>query len=525
MRRISYLIALIMSLYILSFSVQSAEFVDMGIPENSETEYEGYIVTLKNPEDIQQPDGALFGEGMLFSEMTQQDFYEFIDENVDNTSAVIPEINMMKVDDEETLQQLKDAGLVQSYEPDYKMYLLGYDYTENPHFSSQWGHGYINSQYAWNAGVFGKDVRVAVIDSGVYPHKDLVNNLAEGYNYVDNNTNTTDSLGHGTFVAGIIASQCNNLATVGLAHRATIVPLKVTDAGTFAMSNAIKAMKDAVDLYDCDVINMSLGTTVSSSELQSALSYVIGRDGGAILVAAAGNGHNNDYECYIYPAAYDSAISVANAQVSGDTLVIKSTSTHNDKVDIAAPGTSVYSLDNSESGVASGSGTSFACPYVAAAAALVKSVMPSINQAQFNVALQYSANTKYITETQGKNYWGNGLLDVKALVEFVLKVQYGDFYLSAADEQEYGDNTSVYLTNLTSGTKKFGNVVIYNYITNETGMSRLNAIKFVPAVLNSGESMEISFNDLGMFGEVKYSMLSDNLKPLINPVREVTVNE
>lgn len=495
----------------------------------------GYIVTLVSKTETVESDGALFSEGVP-GNLLGEDVVEFVDENVCNTTSLIPEIGMIKVEDEETLQQLIDAGLVEYYEPNIMMELFGYDYAANPYFSSQWGHKAINSDYAWNAGIFGKDVRVAVIDSGVYPHNDLLHCLAEGKNYAreivtDENgkeievcdpTDTVDDLGHGTFVSGIIAAQSNNIATVGLAHRATIVPLKVCQGDSVNMSYAIQAMKDAVDIYDCDVINMSLGTTTNSSALQSAVSYVISK--GAIVVAAAGNYRDT---FYLYPASIDTVVSVGNAEKSGSTYIIRSTSQHNDRVDIAAPGTSVYSLNTTNSGVVIKTGTSFACPYVAAAAALAKCIMPEIKQAQFEIALKKTANASYITETQDSTYWGAGMLDVKALLKYILNDKYKEdgFYLSPPDEQIYGNNTSVYLTNLSSTNEvNFGSVMLYNHFA-KGSVNVLNSIKIIPAVLGADKSMEISFTSNGMLGQVKYTMLSDKMKPLIHPVRTVTVEE
>ena len=492
-------------------------------------EYNGYIVSVKNAFADGTAEAALLGEGVLFSEgnllaeLSEEEFVEFIDENVDGTSTVIKEIGMMKVDDEETLQMLKDSGLVVSYEPDYKMYLMGYDYEKNPGFSYQWGHTAIKSQYAWNAGVFGKGVRVAVIDSGVYPHRDIASNLAPGRSYVDKMDENVDSIGHGTFVAGIIAAQCNSYETVGLAHGATIVPFKVTDEKSFDMSKAILAMYDAVIQFDCDVINMSLGTPSSSDELKRAVDYIVSRSTAVILVAAAGNAGTTAYS---YPASYDLVVSVANAEKTQDGYIIRSTSQHNDKVNVAAPGAYVYSLNNSNSGYKYGSGTSFACPYVSAAAALVKSILPGFNQEQFNLLISNYSDDSYITEQQGTDYWGAGLLDVEMMIKAALSaycygVNQGDFYMSPPETEEDTGNTSVYITSipLSPNYLSKAKLVAYNYLTTAGGATRLNRIKFVPVNLKAYNSMEVSLTDLGLDGDIKYSLISENINPLTYPVR------
>ncbi len=496
----------------------------------------GYIVTVKSDFSFLQGQAHLFGESIIPSHYDSEQAVEFIAENIDSATPLISEIGMMKVDNKETLDELIGLGLVESYEPNIKLYLLGYDYSQNPNFSHQWGHTAVKSSYAWNAGVFGNGVRVAVIDSGVYPHNDLSHCLATGYNYIYNNTDTTDNVGHGTFVSGIISAGCNNIATVGLAHNATIVPLKVTDDKSFYLDITIQAIRDAVDIYDCDVINLSFGTTSNSTQLQSAISYAVSK--GALVVAAAGNGveykvtdeYGNvtstyDYECYIYPAAYDIVISVGNVQKTSESYIIRSTSTHNDRLDIASPGTLVYSLSNTANGYTTDSGTSYACPYVSAAAALAKSLNPTLTQAAFNIILKKTADSSYITENQDSDYWGYGLLDVEKMVKFILSDMYDQLYISPVDTGYGGKSTSVYITNLTNTSVNFGNIILYNHTLNTYGKSVLDKVKVIPVNLGIDESLEIPFTSLGMFGKVKYTMLSDKLKPLFPEVRTVTVAE
>ena len=122
-----------------------------------------------------------------------------------------------------------------------------------------------------------------------------------------------------------------------------------------------------------------------------------------------------------------------------------------------------------------------------------------LNQAQFMLSLDYSANKSYITETQGSEWWGSGLLDVGALVKFMIQMTYDDdFYVSPADEQVYGNNTSIYITNIENRTGKLGKIALYNYIDIGDKSKRLNRIRFVPVNLVVDKSMEISLTQLGM---------------------------
>lgn len=478
-------------------------------------DYDGYIVTLKS--DVSLSSINLMSPELADVVLTESELCDALDEAFDEISTVIPELGIIKVENEEMLSYLEQCGVVEKSEPNIYLYLQGYDYSQNADFSNQWGHTAVKSNYAWNAGIFGTDVKVAVIDSGVYPNADIVENLLTGYNYVDGNEETSDIVGHGTFVAGIIAAQCNDINTVGLAHRAKIVPLKITDGSEVGLSKVIQAIREAVDKFDCDVLNLSFGTSTNSESLYSAVTYAVSK--GAVVVAAAGNYGVTDF---IYPASYDNVISVGNVKRSGSGYAISSTSQHNEKVDIAAPGTDVYSLKNEESGSKAWTGTSFSCPYVSAAAALVKSIAPETNCSTFKYVLKRSADASYKTAEQDDEYWGAGLLDVKALLKLFLKDN-GNFYVSSPDKQTDKKNTSIYITNLTEKEAKLGNMVLFTDET-ENGAARLKSVKWIPVTLGADKSLEISFNAYGMFGNVKYTMLTDSLKPLFKCLKTVKVD-
>ena len=101
-----------------------------------------------------------------------------------------------------------------------------------------------------------------------------------------------------------------------------------------------------------------------------------------------------------------------------------------------------------KNGTREGTGTSFACPLVAAAAALSKSVDKDITPSEFDAFLRQSADSSYITQSQGSDWWGSGLLNVEGLLRLVLQNKgYDSFYLSDIDVDDTG-NSNVVLTNL-----------------------------------------------------------------------------
>ena len=79
-------------------------------------------------------------------------------------------------------------------------------------------------------------------------------------NYFDGIDDVSDNIGHGTHVSGIIAAEMNSLGIVGTAPNVKIVPLKCFDSSLDTDADMlISAIYDAVDVYDCQIINMSWG--------------------------------------------------------------------------------------------------------------------------------------------------------------------------------------------------------------------------------------------------------------------------
>lgn len=269
----------------------------------------------------------------------------------------------------------------------------------------------INAQAGWEVEAYGNDIRVAVIDSGCAEHEELKNNLLGGKNYFTGSTDVTDNDGHGTHVAGIIASQLDGTGVAGVAPKAKIVPLKCFDPSKSTyVDDLLKAIYDAVDLYHCKVINMSWGLTANNPALKEAIDYAYEK--GVIMVAAVGNyGSKTLY----YPAAYSNVIGVASV---GADKVRSSFSQCNNSVLVAALGENVRSA-NTEGGYLYMSGTSQATPMVAGVAAVALSIDGKLTNSKFTQLLIETA------EDLGANgydvYYGYGLVNEKALVEKLMQ--------------------------------------------------------------------------------------------------------
>jgi len=271
---------------------------------------------------------------------------------------------------------------------------------------------FIKAETGWDLERGNASVVVAVIDTGVaYENYAVPPNEAgevtggayaqapdlagtsfvAGYDFVHGDDHPNDQNGHGTHVSGTIAETTDNAADVaGLAHHCSIMPIQVLD---YSGSGAISVIADGIDfarLHGANVVNMSFGGDQFSDVLKKACDDANGA--GLTLCAAAGNSSS---PVLMYPAAYDSVISVAAVDYNG---VITGYSNYGFGLDISAPGGDNYADLNGD-GYGDGvlqmtynqmydpnsgapadvttfanvflQGTSMACPHVSALCALI----------------------------------------------------------------------------------------------------------------------------------------------------------
>jgi subtilisin family serine protease len=226
---------------------------------------------------------------------------------------------------------------------------------------------------------------VAVIDTGVHgTHPDLASNLAPGWNFVKSNSDTSDLLGHGTAVAGVIAAASNNgIGVAGVSWHSRIMPLVVVDENDLAAySNIAEAIQYAAD-RGIRLINISVGGGAQSSTLQSAVDYAWNK-GALILASAMNNGASDPY----YPAACNHVMAVS-ATDSNDHLA--SFSNYGNWIAISAPGAGILTTTLG-GGYAYWFGTSFSSPIVAGVAALSLAVNPLLTNVELVTILEKTAD-------------------------------------------------------------------------------------------------------------------------------------
>ena len=236
-----------------------------------------------------------------------------------------------------------------------------------------WGLSYIDINDAWSH-TKGKDVTVAVIDTGWFPHKDLIGNFKEGYDATGNNDYLDHGNYHSSHVSGVIAANSgpDSVGVTGIAPESKLTIIKsLDDSGCGSYDFIYNALKIAHDL-NVDVINMSLGSPVNpgNENIHSIIKDIAGQ--GKIIVTAAGNDGGN----VGYPAKYDEVVAVAAIDKNGNLAKFSS---RGPELDAAAPGVQIYSTwgDNTYIKL---DGTSMACPAIAGMIALIVSWMKTENQ-------------------------------------------------------------------------------------------------------------------------------------------------
>ncbi len=244
----------------------------------------------------------------------------------------------------------------------------------------------INALKAWKITKGSKDIKIAVIDTGIeYTHPDLRDNMwvneaeangtagvdddgngyiddIHGYDFANNDGDPIDGHSHGTHCAGTIGAVHNNDEGVaGVMADVTLVAVKfLTDAGSGTTENAIKSV-DYATKVGVDLMSNSWGGGGFSQGLADAIQRA--SDAGIIFTAAAGNSRTNNDERPHYPSNYeiDNVISVA-AHTAQDELASFSCYGRT-TVDIAAPGHRILSTVKN-GGYKAYSGTSMATPHV-----------------------------------------------------------------------------------------------------------------------------------------------------------------
>ena len=330
----------------------------------------------------------------------------------------------------------------------------------DPLYSVQrWHYEQIQLPAAWNVTTGSASVVVAIVDSGVVGHPDLVAKLSDGYDFVSSPLNqdgdgidanpddpgctiTGGSVFHGTHVAGTVAAATNDgVGVAGVAWNTRLMPVRVLDgcSGGGTLYDVAQGVRYAAGLSNdagrlpakrADVINLSLGGAGPCDPTSANLAAEV-RAQGVVVVAAAGNENTNELHS---PASCPNVISVSSV---GPTRQKASYSNFGSWVDIAAPGGEM-NLDSNGDGYPDGilstsatgggadrvssfaflQGTSMAAPHVSGVIALMESVKPGLTPAEVDTLLAQGLLTDDIGAV-GPDELGIGLINAFKAVQAV----------------------------------------------------------------------------------------------------------
>ncbi len=381
-------------------------------------------------------------------------------------------------------KELMQRADIEYIEPDYRRYPAFIP--NDSGYAQQWflkgpanaENGGIKAEQAWEIERGNSDIVIAVIDTGILPHEDIVRVLP-GYDFISANSpgdfltandgdgrdsnptdpgdavaadecnpgdpeNNEDSSWHGTLVSGLLIAETNNTKGIaGLDHRAYVLPLRALGKCGGSSSDIADAIRWAAGLTvpgvpnnpnPATVINLSLGSQDPCTNTeQAAIDAAVIK--GAVVIAAAGN--DGEVDTINSPANCNNVIAVAATTRQGAETCYTNVSS---LIDLSAPGgnngesvcsaplgTGLFLAGNNGTTTArndayySNSGTSFAAPMVSGTAALMKAVDSSLTPTSIETILK---NTARVFPTGTNDGFGNcttsrcgaGILDVEGAV-------------------------------------------------------------------------------------------------------------
>ena len=323
---------------------------------------------------------------------------------------------ILQYDSEESAENAKNTLISNGYNAEYDAILSCCDVNSNLSTSAKWGNDRVESQETLNAikasGRELSEVTVGVIDTGVDDtHPDLADRVVEtGLNFSSSGQadSSMDDQGHGTMVSGIIAQNTTD--------NVKIKPYKVLNSdGKCATTQIISVVNYILSEKNApDVINLSLGgesdrNNPFESTQRSLIQSLVGK--GITVVVAAGN-ESSDAGNYS-PANINNVITVSASTSSNKLSYYSNFGT---VVDIAAPGDNIFTYTKGGGYTSSYSGTSFAAPFVTAAAATVLMLDNTLSPTQVESKIKDAA-FPIVNNTSGVEWCGAGILNYTALFE------------------------------------------------------------------------------------------------------------
>jgi type VII secretion-associated serine protease mycosin len=281
--------------------------------------------------------------------------------------------------------------------------------------ATPWPVRMLRPESAWRLSQ-GDGVTVAVVDTGVDATRvpALAGRVDPGVDVVNPGNAGTDCIGHGTFVAGLVAaaSQAGS-PFAGIAPHARILAIRATDAvGNTNAAVLAAGIRAAVDRH-ATVITVSPGVPVADDGLHQAVRYAV--EHGALVVAPSTvDGASQPGPSY--PAGFPETLAVGGIDANGARSEPAGA-----RVDLVAPATSVVSVGPGGDGHFTGTGASLAAAFVAGTAALVTTYHPGLSVAGLVSRLKASAYR--VGAAVPDPEYGYGIVDPAGAVGALLPAQ------------------------------------------------------------------------------------------------------
>ncbi|MAV92139.1 MAG: serine protease [Bdellovibrionaceae bacterium] len=301
-----------------------------------------YIVTFKNPGTFHEVASSFKGGLNLFSQNEAMAVSRAVQnvEVLDRVEMLVVEADSQGLAQLENLSEIANIEEEQFFPAPSPIGTFSHVPTSLKAFPTNverpWGIDAVKAPGAWQI-TKGEGMTVVVIDTGIdEDHPAIASRFLEGRNFLDtNNPNDySDTVGHGTHVAGTILADGLNHGLVGVAPEAKLKSAKVCGnlgCSTVAIASAVNwAMEQ-----QAQVVNMSLGGPFMTFAEKKA--YDAAEAAGTMIVAASGNNGNNKVS---FPAAYTTTFAVG--AVNPD-LTKAQFSQWGPELDVVAPGVDVVS--------------------------------------------------------------------------------------------------------------------------------------------------------------------------------------
>ena len=252
-----------------------------------------------------------------------------------------------------------------------------------------WAQTFLRPEGAW-ALSRGAGVTVAVLGSGVDASSGVLEGrLTLGPRLHGEGGAGRDCVGHGTFLAGLIAARRQpGLGFAGIAPEARILAVAVTDdVGNTSADLLARGIRAAAD-GGARVIAVGVPVPGAGPELAAAVAHAGER--GALVIAPSAPDSNSSgaSDAGAFPAAYPDVLAVSDLGPGG---ALPQAAANSGRIDLTAPGDALMSVGPGGPGYFTGSGPSLATAVVAGTAALVLGYRPELTRAQLADRLKATA--------------------------------------------------------------------------------------------------------------------------------------